>query len=83
MQTPADTPAWAVDTQRETTTSGPGGGIVSGVEVGFHTAAGHAGTLFITDQDYANLATVKALVGAAAAHMDAVGTLGPDTPAGG
>lgn len=80
--TQATGPAWAVDTQRETTTIDASSKLVSGVEIAFHTRAGHNGTVFVVDRDYADLARVKQIVGEAAARMDSAGALTADTETG-
>lgn len=75
-------PAWAVDTQRETSAINASGKLVYGVEIAFHTRAGHNGTVFVLDTDYRDLAVTKAIVGEAAARMDAAGALHADTETG-
>jgi len=67
-------PAWEITSQVETVDLGPAGTFVSGVTVGFRTAAGHQGVVFVPTDQY-TVERVRAAVSARAAAMDEVGAL--------
>lgn len=71
---PAHAPAWRVTGQQTATRADPAGRFVHGVVVSFTTAAGHSGEVFAPDAVYTP-DRVRAMVAAAAAQMDAIGSL--------
>lgn len=62
---------WTVTTQRETQEQGPGGRFIKGIEVGFVTGQGVAGTVFVPAVSY-NPPTVSAMITEKAAQIDAI-----------
>lgn len=67
-------PTWEITSQQERTQPGADGRLVSGVVVGFRTAAGNMGTVFVPDSQY-NPNEVARMVAARAAVMDGVSNL--------
>jgi hypothetical protein len=65
---------WSVTSQQQTTAL-YGTRFVRGVEIAFVTGLGHSGSVFVPQDVYSNTDQVKAMVAAAAAQMDAVGSL--------
>ena len=76
MAAPGDQPppAWRVTGQVEYTQVGQTGPPVPGVKVFYITGQGHSGSVFVP-QDVYNAAHVRDAVAAAAARMDAIGSL--------
>jgi len=75
---PADLVTWTVTGQNEQTQIAAGGQPVKGVSVYFTTGQGHTGSVFVPYTTY-NQATVRNLINAAAAQMDAIGALTSQT----
>lgn len=71
--------AWWVTSQSSTTQIGAGGKFEQGYNVGFTTALGHSGTVFVPNSQYQNTALAKQTIGNAAAALDAIGTLTSDS----
>lgn len=67
-------PGWTVNGQQETTDLGPNGQFAHGFRVSFTTRAGHQGSVFVPDNQYAP-DMVRALIAQRAQAMDAVGSL--------
>lgn len=65
---------WQVTAQQQTTALW-GTRFVRGVEVQFTTGLGHSGSVFIPQDIYNNTDQAKPLIAAAAAQMDAIGSL--------
>jgi hypothetical protein len=68
------TPAWTVEYQQETVGVGADGRAVEGVKVGFVTAKGVHGSVFVPKARY-GVETVKAAIAHAVATADAVHSL--------
>lgn len=66
---------WVVQAQNQTTKLGPNNRPVDGYDITFATSTGHTGTVFVTMAQYVNVDTVRELIAAAAAQVDAVGNL--------
>ncbi len=67
-------PAWTIITQVETTDLGPNGTFIQGVKVGFRTASGAIGSVFIPTDAY-TVEKVRTEVSARAATLDQVAGL--------
>lgn len=75
MTAPTAPGGWTVTHQTETTDlDHASGAYTSGYKITFRTAAGHIGSVFVTDQGYYPDA-VKQIIDAKAQLVDAVGTL--------
>jgi hypothetical protein len=70
----ANSGAWQVTGQQQSTELIPGGRFVKGVNVSFVTKLGNSGTVFIPEDAYTP-DNVRAAVGEKAARVDAVGQL--------
>lgn len=72
---PDDTPgAWTVTSQKEDFQTDENGRPTNGVLVYFRTGGGHNGSVFVPVANY-NPETVRRMIRAKAANMDAVGNL--------
>lgn len=71
---PPAVPSWQVTGQAERTDIAADGTPVRGMVVYFTTGAGHQGSVFVPASQYTP-DTVRAMIAAAAARMDAVGAL--------
>ena len=71
---PETAPAWTVISQQETLDLGPNGSFIQGVKVGFRTASGALGTVFIPSDTY-TVERVRAAVTERAAAMESVAGL--------
>jgi len=67
-------PAWEVTSQVETVDLGPAGTFVPGVKIGFRTAAGAIGAVFVPSDAY-TVERVRAAIAERAAAMTAIGEL--------
>lgn len=74
MPTPPPVTSWQVTGQAERTDIAADGTPVRGFTVYFSTGAGHQGSVFVPAGQYST-DTVRAMIAAAAARMDAVGAL--------
>ena len=74
-QAPTPGSTWSVLSQIEQTQVGVNNQLVKGRLVTITTGAGNTGSTFIADQDYADVAKVKAALATLAAQMDAVSAL--------
>lgn len=74
MPNASDLTSWKVTGQNESTQVQQSGPPVPGVRVFFQTGQGHTGSVFVPQAQY-TVTNVRALVNAAAAKMDAVGSL--------
>lgn len=70
----APLPAWTVTSQVEEFQPNDRGQYVPGVTVGFRTAGGHNGSVFVPRSEY-NPARARQLIAAQAEAMDAIGAL--------
>lgn len=71
---PSTPTTWQVTGQQETTEQAINGGFVSGRRVYFTTGNGNGGSVFVPDTMY-DADTVRRMVSAAAANVDAIGSL--------
>ncbi len=71
---PDKPPAWEVTSQVETVDLGPAGTFVAGVKIGFRTASGAVGAVFVPTDAY-TVERVRAAIAERAATMDTVGAL--------
>lgn len=67
--------SWRVVGQSDATRQTPGGGLAQGVDITYELDNGVQGTVFVTMNDYRNVDTVRALIGADAAHRATVAGL--------
>jgi hypothetical protein len=74
MPLPQDQTTWKVTGQQEYTQVQVTGPPLPGVKVFYQTGAGHSGSVFVPLGQY-NVTTVRNLLNAAAAQMDAIGQL--------
>lgn len=72
---PADTPAWTVSSQRQSTEPDASGNLTPGYNISFTTKAGQSGSIFVPMAIYGNLDTVKQMISDHAAQVDAVKNL--------
>lgn len=78
MQGAAGMPGWHVTSQSEYTEIAADGTPVRGIKVYFATNAGRNGSVFVPPGQY-NPDTVRAMIAAAAANVDAIGNLTSDS----
>lgn len=75
MPTPPDVPSWTVTAQTQATQVAADGTPVEGVRVSYRTGKGVVSSVFIPQAAYSNIDNVRAIIGEAAAHSDAVQSL--------
>ena len=66
---------WNVTGQQQTTQAGQGGTFARGWIIMYQTGNGHQGSVFVTNEQYANVDLVRSMVANAAAQSDMIGSL--------